>query len=333
MTPGVVRRQDHSTEAVLGWVGRVLTPGRRTLGLSDLMTVLAPMGWDVTFPEGERTAVTVDPLALDRMFLVRYDGSGFHAVSDRAPVSVPTGPRISVVTLVHSGEAVVERAGQQYAVGPGDVVLHPPRGRIRLEWGPGRRTYVLLTTSLFGRRPDAVLRDEDVVMRDAPLAPAAERLLDVLYDDDVDEIAQLTATQALQGLVAATVASAIDRGPAPPEPGLREQIRAVLLERYADPSLDADAVARELRISRRYLFAQFESSTDSFATTLRDIRLDHAAEMLAGADDAVTVRRVAREAGFAGTAQLGRAFRERFGLTPTQFRTAALRGQPLPDPG
>lgn len=330
--PTVVRRQDRSTESVLQWVNRLVGQGPVEVGRSEILALMGPMGWDLTFPDGAATAGTVHPVAADRTLLLRYEGSCFAAESDRAPVAVPVGPRIVVVELLEAGRGRLLRGDHELPLGPGDVVLHPPRGRYRVEWtdGPCRRTYVLLTTSLFGRRPDAILRDEDLVLRDAPLAPAAQHLMEVLFDDDVDPVVRLTATQALQGLVAATVASAIDRGQAPPEPGLRERVRALLVERYADPALDADVVARELRISRRHLFAQFEDSRDSFATTLRDIRLEHAAEMLAGADDGVTVRRVARETGFAGTAQLGRAFRDRFGLTPTQFRAAALRGQPLP---
>ncbi|KSW14023.1 AraC family transcriptional regulator [Cellulomonas sp. B6] len=328
----VVRRQDRSTGSVLDWVQRVVGQGPLEVGPSEILALMAPMGWELTFTDGDATAGVVHPVAADRMLLLRYEGSRYTAESDRAPAAVPSGPRIAVLELIESGTGVLLRGDHELPLGPGDVLLHPVRGRYRIEWreGPCRRTFVLLTTSLFGRRPDAILRDEDLVLRDAPLAPAAQHLMEVLFDDDVDPVVRLTATQALQGLVAATVASAIDRGQAPPEPGLRERVRALLVERYADPGLDADVVARELRISRRHLFAQFEDSRDSFATTLRDIRLEHAAEMLAGADDGVTVRRVARETGFAGTAQLGRAFRDRFGLTPTQFRAAALRGQPLP---
>ncbi|WP_052748475.1 helix-turn-helix domain-containing protein [Cellulomonas sp. FA1] len=330
--PAVVVRQDRSTAAVLDWVSRFVGRGPLEVGRSEMLALMAPMGWDLAFPDGDATAGTVHPLAADRMLLLRYEGSRYVAVSDRAPSSVPAGPRIAVLELVEAGTGRLLRGDHDLPLGPGDVILHPPRGRYRIEWqtGPCRRTYVLLTTSLFGRRPDAILRDEDLVLRDAPLTPAAQHLVEVLFDEDTDTVVRLTATQALQGLVAATVASAIDRGQAPPEQGLRDRVRALLVERYADPALDADAVASELRISRRHLFAQFEDSPDSFATTLRDIRLEHAAEMLAGADDGVTVRRVARETGFAGTAQLGRAFRDRFGLTPTQFRAAALRGQPLP---
>lgn len=330
--PAVVLRQDRSTESVLEWVERLVGQGPQAVGRGEISALMAPMGWDLTFPDGAATSATLHPVVADRMVLFRYAGSRYTAVSDRAPLAVPAGPRLAVVELVEQGHGRVLRGDHELPIGPGDVLLHPPRGRYGVAWetGPCRRTVVLLTTSLYGRRPDAILRDEDLVLRDAPLAPAAQHLLEVLFDDDVDAVVRLTATQALQGLVAATVASAIDRGQAPAEPGMRDRVRALLVERYADPDLDADVVARELRISKRHLFAQFEDSRDSFATTLRDIRLEHAAEMLAGADDGVTVRRVARETGFAGTAQLGRAFRDRFGLTPTQFRAAALRGQPLP---
>jgi len=324
-------RQDGSTRAILAWIDHVLGTGPRRVDRTVLASLLTPLGWTVTFPEGDVTTATVHSTVADRTVLIRYDGSPFTARYRREPPGRPDVARLAVVEIVHEGHGVFVRDGEASPVGPGDMLLHPPQGRHRVEWTSPRcrRTYVLVGTAVFGRRTDAVLRAEDLVQRAAPLAPAAERLVDVLLVPGVDPIVSLTAAQALQALVRATVTGAIDRGH-PLDLELRDRARAVLLQRFADPALDADAVARELRVSRRHLFAQFEKSTDTFATTLRDIRLDHAAELLAGADDGMAVRRVARESGFNGPAQLARAFRERFGVTPTQFRAAALRGLPLP---
>jgi len=320
-----------SIDAVLAWTERALGTGRRELDRGALAALLTPLGWVTTFPEGDATSASVVRAVVDRMVLIRYEGSPFVTHHPRACVATAGTSRLALVELVHEGEGRFVRDDAVRRLTPGTVVLHPLEGRHRMEWTSVhcRRTYVLVDTPLLGGRAAATLRTEELVQPDAPLAAAAERLADVLCAPDLDPLVRLTAAQALHTLVKAMVARAVDREEQP-DPELRERARRVLVERFADPDLDADAVARELRISRRHLFAQFAGGGDSFATTLRDLRLDHAADLLAGAGDSLAVRRVAHESGFAGPAQLARAFRERFGMTPTQFRAATLRGLPLP---
>ncbi len=300
---GAVRRQDGSLEAVLGWVGDRIGTGPRELDRGGLAALLTPLGWEVTVPHGGAPTAHVHGLVTERMVLVRYEGFPYTAAYHRARPGPPDPVRrLAVAELVHEGTGRFVRDGEVREVRPGDVLLHPPRGSHVVEWTSPhcRRTYALLSTPMFGRRTDAVLRAQDLVLRDAPLAPAADRLVEVLYAPDVAPLVSVTAAQALQALLRATVAGAIDRRGDVPSPDLRAQVRTLVHERFTDPDLDADAVARELRISRRTLFALYTDCPGTFASTLRDIRLDHAAELLAGVDRGWAVRRVAREAGSPG---------------------------------
>ncbi|WP_136518650.1 AraC family transcriptional regulator [Cellulomonas telluris] len=309
-----------STDGLLRWFEQVLGPGGGRVGREELATLLAPLGWDVDFPQEAATTGDVRVVGGERLVVVRYDGSPF-AVRRRPHHRLPEG--LVVVELVHRGDGVLRGAGVVREVGPGDAVLHASGGRHALEWrSPSTRTYVVLVSRLLARG-DVVLRLEDLHRRRDPLVPAVERLVDVLLGEQrLPSVTALAVAQAVHGLLSATVAQAVDREPAPADAVPLERVREVLLRRYTDPTLDAGAVARELRVSRRYLFTLFDGSPETFASMLRTIRLDHAAEVL-GADGAgVTVRRVARESGFAGPAQLSRAFRERFGVTPTEFRRA-----------
>ena len=310
-------------------VVRAVGEGAQRVDRTRLAGLLAPLGWQTSFPDGDATAATVHTTAVDRVLVVRYDGSPFTATRMPAVVESPDPVRrLAVVEVVHEGTGRCTGGGVERAVGPGDVVLHPPRGAYQLAWTSPRcrRTYCVLQTAVFGRRSGTVLRPEDLVQHDAPLAPVVGALADLLLEPEVEPLVRAGAGDALRHLLRGAVVAAIDRGDDVVDQGLRERVRAVLLERFRDPALDADAVARELRISRRHLFAQFEGATDTFATTLRDIRLERATELLVGAEGGWAMRRVARESGFAGPAQLARAFRERYGMTPTQFRAAALRG-------
>lgn len=328
--PRVKRPPDLSIDSVFAWIAHTLGTGRREIGAAEIAALLGPMGWETTFPHGPASRASVHVVSVEKMLLIRYRGSPFSARFRREAVGAVDGPRISVVELVHAGRGRFVQDDRARDVVAGDAILHPPIGEYLVEWldDECERTYAVMSTRLFGRRADPVLHDDDLVQRAAPLLPAAVELLDVLVDEPEPLVATV-ASQTLYALLATTVAGAI--GPAVPSDGgvLRDRARDVLQRRYAEPELDADAVARELRVSRRHLFAQFDGENDSLASTLRDIRLEHAAELLASGDRALTVRRIARESGFGGATQLARAFRARFGLTPTQFRSAALRANGL----
>jgi AraC-like DNA-binding protein len=94
--------------------------------------------------------------------------------------------------------------------------------------------------------------------------------------------------------------------------------------RSADPTLNATAVAVLLGITPRYVHLLLEETGRSFTHHLRERRLQRAAALLR--DPAWRSRKiadVAGEAGFADLSHFNRAFRSRFGATPTDIRGAA----------
>ncbi len=99
----------------------------------------------------------------------------------------------------------------------------------------------------------------------------------------------------------------------------RERVLAHVRAHAGDPGLDADAVAAACQLSRRALFRLFEGQPDSWADTLRRIRVERAAELLTGQPHR-TVAAVGAACGFAGEAQFHRAFRAVMGRTPAQHR-------------
>jgi AraC-like DNA-binding protein len=94
----------------------------------------------------------------------------------------------------------------------------------------------------------------------------------------------------------------------------------------ADPELDIAAVARRQGITPRYIQRLFEREGTTFGEFLRDARLDLARAALQ-AGSAGTISTIAFDCGFGDLSHFNKAFRQRFGATPSDIRARALLGR------
>jgi AraC-like DNA-binding protein len=92
----------------------------------------------------------------------------------------------------------------------------------------------------------------------------------------------------------------------------------------SDPELDIATVARRQGVTPRYVQQLFERQGTSFSRYLREARLDRARVILRE-HDGRTISAVAFDCGFGDLSHFNKAFRQRFGLTPSDIRAAALR--------
>jgi AraC-like DNA-binding protein len=109
---------------------------------------------------------------------------------------------------------------------------------------------------------------------------------------------------------------------------LRAQLRRRSIEeialRHRDPSLTPAGLAKQLGVSLRHLQRGFEHSGTTVAEVIARQRAESAAILLAAPGGAaLTVVEVARTAGFSSAYELRSALRSRFGVLPTQLRSAA----------
>jgi AraC-like DNA-binding protein len=97
-----------------------------------------------------------------------------------------------------------------------------------------------------------------------------------------------------------------------------------LIETHAhEPSFDASVLADMLGVSRRYLDRLLANANTTASCEIWERRLRWAAEDLgSAADERRTVLDIALGAGFSGAAHFSRAFRRRFGCTPSHWRRA-----------
>jgi AraC-like DNA-binding protein len=112
------------------------------------------------------------------------------------------------------------------------------------------------------------------------------------------------------------------------EPGLRAARRAAILReierRSADPNLSALTIARQLGITPRYVHLLLAETGRSFTHHVLERRLERAAALLRNPGwRHRKIADIAAEAGFTDLSYFNRAFRRRYGTTPSRIRATA----------
>jgi AraC family transcriptional regulator, positive regulator of tynA and feaB len=106
--------------------------------------------------------------------------------------------------------------------------------------------------------------------------------------------------------------------------GLVDRARQVFRERLGQSGLVADIVAQALGVSPRTLHRAFAAEQLTFASTLRQLRLERARELLAQQRlAALSVGEVGRRCGFPDPSHFVREFRQACGMTPARWRKQA----------
>jgi AraC-like DNA-binding protein len=100
--------------------------------------------------------------------------------------------------------------------------------------------------------------------------------------------------------------------------------RDAMGQRLTDPLLAPAAVATQLGVSLRRLQEAFQQHGCTVADCIWDMRLDFARGLLAN-QLAMPISSVADRSGFMDAAHFSRRFRQRFGLTPREYRLGASR--------
>jgi len=106
----------------------------------------------------------------------------------------------------------------------------------------------------------------------------------------------------------------------------RQQIREYIETHLFDPDLTPARVAKGVRVSVRYLHQLFEEGEETAARYILRRRLEEASRALADpAQRGRSITDIALNHGFNDVSHFGRVFRERFGLTPGEFRRQSQR--------
>ncbi len=99
------------------------------------------------------------------------------------------------------------------------------------------------------------------------------------------------------------------------------RVQQYLVENLHDPDLSPATAAEALRVSRRYLYNLFALAATTPADFILSARLERCRDMLA--DAAQTARQIGEIAfrhGFSDAARFSHAFRNRYGVSPSEYR-------------
>ena len=112
------------------------------------------------------------------------------------------------------------------------------------------------------------------------------------------------------------------------------QVLRFIDDNLGDPDLTPQLVADRHHISLRGLYALFRDQPASVAEAIRRRRLARCHADLARPElSHQPVRTIAARWGFVGATAFSRAFREAYGITPTEHRAATRRPGPARDVG
>jgi len=233
-----------------------------------------------------------------------------------------------LVSIQTQGRGVISQDGRHAVLAPGDFALYDSTRPYQLTFDADFQQYVL-------KLPGPVLR---TALRQTERLTATTvhgdrgaghlmigmiRTLAADIDALAPESAAAVADSVSQILIAGLAALPAAR--AQPVTQLtayhREQIKALVRARLADPDLSVALIARTLRLSPSTLHRAWAGEPCSLGDFIWSQRLDAARRALCDpACAARTVSEIAFSLGFNDAAHFSRAFRARFGCSPRDVR-------------
>lgn len=252
--------------------------------------------------------------------------------SPHTTASSHRGQRASrlLVSLQKDGVALVQQDGRESRIEAGDMFIIDPSRPFSIETGE------IVTHSIY-LEPDtlrAVLPEVETLTARAVRchegAGAVFRgMADAMFAaaDRLDECTADRLCDALPHLLCAALAGVAGEREAIPPSRLRlmhkQRILRFLRENLRNHELDAGMVANGVNLSTRYLYELFEDEGQPLMRRIWSCRLDRCrADLATPALASRSIGEIAFYWGFNDVAHFSRAFRQRFGQSPRDFRAA-----------
>jgi AraC-like DNA-binding protein len=229
--------------------------------------------------------------------------------------------------VVKSGSAVIEQRGQTRVIVPGDIVLLDPKE-------PYREVVTERATGLGLRFPRSALRERGfrcalrgLYLPDvsSPDVQAVRALIECLGQQSGPsiEVRRRLGDQLLDLLdivVDDPTVARPGRGPA----AIVFKAKQFIARNAGNADLSPSQIAAHACVSEKYLGRLFTAEGTSLMRHVQSVRLDRAARLLAATPwRRNLVVQVAFQCGFSTASHFSRAFKERFGVAPSEAQTLA----------
>ncbi|WP_354697777.1 hypothetical protein DSM112329_03417 [Paraconexibacter sp. AEG42_29] len=255
--------------------------------------------------------------------VVRWRGAAEQLSREEAELSADPRATCEVLAPVH-GVLRIESCGQRMEVVPGEMVLVPmDRPTICAHDDVCEAISFIAPAARVRSRQavsDAVLR----VDRRGGLGGVAWGTLGALVEqrETLDGPGFDAVCDRLLDLMVLGAAGADTGSVSAPHEELVAAVRREVRGRAGDVALDGAEVAAALGWSLRHVQSALARAGTTMTEVIRDERLDRARAVLADPGHHASISRVAAECGFSTHAMFSTAFRERFGMTPSEARPA-----------
>lgn len=309
------------------WSTRGLSPSRKLAYWnalsSESIAAMEVTPRDARAFEGEMIREAVGPLTVIdvRSTAVRLAHTRAHVRRLDAPSYLLLAPLQGRMQLSVDHGAAVD-------VESGELCLIDHARTYQVEHGDGMRT---LCVDIPRATLDSLLPapQRAVGLRLSPRRGAVRLLAGLLRDlgAELQPGAQASFTpafaQGLLGFIAEAYATEPGCLPASAQVARVAALRARIDARMAQPDLAPADIAREAGISDRRLRALLAAEGEGFAAYLLRRRLERCAQWLRDARwQQVSITQIAFRAGFNNATHFGHAFRQRYGMSPREWRAA-----------
>lgn len=266
-------------------------------------------------------------LATETGFAIARLRAGAHQAVRESSVLKKSGTDFYMLFLQKSGEMNVQRDGRSFTVRPGDMYFYDGSTEHSL-------TFESAFDHLAVRVPRSLIEEQC-----SALAQVGSFHLSA-SDDAIDQVLLPMTGSALGARNASNLPAIVNSvfelfsarsfndssalvGTTPHSRlTLARAIRKIESSLY-DPCLNAESVAEDLGMSRRNLDRLIASCGTSFPQVLMETRLKRAGEMLAQrAHGGRSVTEIALAVGFENHSFFSRKFKERFDVSPRDYRTS-----------
>lgn len=103
----------------------------------------------------------------------------------------------------------------------------------------------------------------------------------------------------------------------------RMQVKAYVKDHYKEPDLSVSTIARSLNLSPRYVQLAFAPEQMTPSEYIRELRLEASARLLGDMRNARSITEILYDCGFNSSSHFSTQFKNRFGISPREFRLNA----------